>query len=108
MLVTDFGNVKQTAHTTDVDKGAVWLDATNGSDHHFAHFKAIHLALDEGAAMTENQTIALFVDFKEFERQEVCNQLFFRFAGTDVGSRNEATKAFHPNESTTTVGGEHF
>ena len=66
------------------------------------------LALNKGAAMTENQTIALFVHFKEFERQEVCNQLFFRFPCTDVGSRDEAAKAFHPHESTTTIGGEHF
>ena len=59
--------LQQTTDTTDVDEGAVGLDATDGADNDFANLEAIHLPLTR-ATMAEDKTVALFVDFQELRR----------------------------------------
>ena len=58
--------------------------------------------------MAQDQAVAFFVHFKEFQWEEVGNQLFFWFARADVGARDESAQSLNPDECTTTVGGKHL
>jgi len=100
VLVADLRDVQQTADSTDVDEGAVGLDAADGSEHYLAHLEAIHLALNQGAAMAEHQAVALFIDLQELEGKEIGNEIFLGLAGADVAAWDEAPEAFHPNQGT--------
>ncbi len=41
--------------------------------------------------MAEDEAVAIFINFEELEGQLFVDQIFFGFAGADVGTRNEAT-----------------
>ena len=63
MLVRNFRNVEQATDTTDVNKCTVWFDTTNHTNHNFANFELVHLALNEGPTMAEDETITIFIHF---------------------------------------------
>ncbi len=97
MIVGNLRYVQQTTHTAYIYEGTVGFDSANRTNHHLADFQSVHLALNQRSAVRENQTIAVFVYFQEFQRQFFPYQVFLGFAGADVRARNKATQALNPH-----------